>query len=202
MIGQININSIARKIKEFTESSAGKGKISEYIFDKRKSGNGKTASGGYIVTEQDMIRLAETMIRIMKEEISVFSDEIPKSVLDHFESLNYRIPKIDGVHGEYYIIEIFFEDDLSRPSFISVDGGRTGEGIKNIVSLFNTGYKSSAEVIGYWDGHEDLGRLASRTYLEGKYFIQRAVESFNQIYGKKYKVKAKITADEEFYKRR
>lgn len=198
----ININSIMRKVKDYSESDAGKAKMAKVLRDRRVNGDGKLASGDYVITEQDMQRLAEELIKTMREEASMAQYELPQSVLDHFDSLTYTQPEPSG-NGSQYSIDIYFQDDLSRMSLLITSGERkgqrTGENIKNIVSLFDTGYKTSKRVYGTWDGHEDAGTIASRTELEGKYFIEKALDSFNRKYSDKYHLVARVTASPEFY---
>ena len=198
----INIDSIMRKVKDYSESDSGKAKMAKVIRERRMNGNGKLASGDYVITEQDMQRLAEELIKTMREEASMAQYELPQSVLDHFNSLTYTHPKSSS-NGAQYSIDIYFQDDLSRMSLLVTSGSRkgqrTGENIENIVSLFDTGYKTSKRVYGTWDGHEEDGVIASRTELEGKYFIEKALASFNRKYGDTYHLVARVTASPEFY---
>lgn len=200
-MSQINIDSIMRKVKNFSESEKGKEKMAKVIRERRLSGNGKLASGDYITTEQDMQMLAQELINTMKSEAA--SANLPQSVLDHFESLTYTQPEPSGGNVPQYSVDIYFQDDLSRMSLLITSGKRkgerTGEGVRNIVSLFDTGYEASARVYGVWSGHESDGSIASRTELEGKYFIERAIETFNRRYGETYHLEAMISASPEFY---
>lgn len=191
------------KVKSYSESDAGKAKIAELIRKRRETGNGKLATGDYIITLQDMQHMAEELIRTLKDEASSSTNNLPQSVLDHFNSLTYTQPVPYGRESKQYSIDIYFQDNLSRMSLLitsgSKKGQRTGAGIKNIVSLYDTGYQASKQVYGEWNGHEDTGIIASRTELEGKYFIERAIDSFNRKYGASYNLVAKITASPEFY---
>lgn len=202
-MAQINMNSIMDKVKNYVASNDGKSKISKTIKGFRENGQGKLSSGAYIVTLQDMQHMAEELIRTLKEEAAHFDNMLPQSVLNHFDSLTYTAPVPDGVEGRQYKIDIYFQDDLSRLSLKITSGSRkgqrTGDGIANIVSLYDTGYQASNRVYGEWSGHEEAGTIASRRVLEGKYFIERAIESFNLKYGATYNLEAKIAASPEFY---
>lgn len=191
------------KVKAYSESGEGRAKIAKTIKERRENGNGKLASGDYIVTLQDMQRLSEELIRTLKDEAASSINNLPQSVLDHFNSLTYTQPEPAGAEGKQYSIDIYFQDDLSRMSLLITSGNRkgqrTGGGIKNIVSLYDTGYQASKQVYGDWSGHEEAGVIASRTELEGRYFIERAIDSFNRRYSKEYNLDARVTASPEFY---
>ena len=199
----INIDSIMAKVNTYFGSAGGKKKVDHFIKEKRISKNGKLSSGSYVVTLEDMQKLAEDLILILKEEASSSKNNLPKSVLDHFDSLDYTMPEQVGGDDGLYVVDVYFKDDLSRMSLRIAsgprEGQRTGPGIKNIVSLYDTGYRASDYVYGFWYDHEDAGIIQSRKKLEGKYFIERAVETFNRKYSGVYNVEAKITASHDFY---
>lgn len=208
---RINMNSVMKKVDEWSKSDAGKARIAKTLKERRENGNGKLASGDYITTIQDMQNMAEELIRTLKEEASSSRYELPQSVLNHFNSLTYTQPE-PKANGTQYGMDIYFQDDLSRMSLLITSGKRkgqrTGGGIDNIVSLFDTGYRASKQVYGAWDTHggdydnggsNDIMEVASRTKLEGKYFMENAVETFNRKYGQKYRLEARIEASPEFY---
>ena len=65
------------------------------------------------------------------------------------------------------------------------DGDRyTGEGVYDIIGLFDSGYSTAGRVYGVWEGHEGLGRIGSRMSREGLHFLQSACDTFNRMYWK------------------
>lgn len=200
-MAQINMASVMSKVNAWAKSDEGKLRCQEHIDKCRKEGKQKTDGGGIIITEELMCKAAETMISILKQTAQ--AHQLPTSVLDHFNSLEYSQPKVVGTTGNKYQIDIWFADNLSRMSLLVVKGSRagqrTGQGIKNIVSLFDTGYSASSSVFGVWDGHEDDGIIKNLAHRDGKRFMSEAIESFNRVWGKVYDVYAVVSADPEFY---
>lgn len=199
----INIDSIMKKVNAYAKSPEGKTRIGNKIKEYRESGVEKTSGGGIVLTEQRMCRIAENMITILKT--SAGRAKLPQSVLSHFDSLDYTKPIQSGENS--YSIEIRFTDDLSRPSLKIMTGKyrgqRTGEGIENIVSLFDTGYPSDEHSVkpvhGVWDGHDDAGIIRSRTAREELRFMQNSVDEFNRVIGSKYGVTAYLEHEDEYY---
>lgn len=205
-MANIDMNAIMSKVKSFAKSDEGQKRMSRYISDCRESGRSETAAGDTIITEQIMIRAAETLISMLKEAASQF--KLPESVKEHFGSLYYNQPIPWGKQGDSYKVDITFGDDLSRMSLLITSGAnkgkRTGEGIKNIVSLFDTGYDAGKQVYGSWDGHIDVyawnDTIASRTHRDGLNFMQQTLDSFNREWGALYNVVAIVSADDpSFY---
>lgn len=199
----INIDSIMSKVNKYSKTKEGKQKIKECINNYRSQGRRTTAGGGQILTDAIIVQISEELIRIMKETAN--AKQLPESVRKHFDSLVCSQPVYFGKDNSKCKVEVSFTDDLSRFSLMITKGEkagqRTGEGIKNIVSLFDTGYTANKAVYGTWDGHEDLGVIKSKTSREGQGFIKEAVDTFNRQYGGLYNVHASITASPEFYTR-
>lgn len=200
-MAQINMASIMSKVRAYAKTSECKQRTQDYITQCRKDGRSQTDSGATIITEEIMCRAAETMIATLKQTAQ--EHQLPVSAQEHFNSLEYSQPRIVGNQGEAYQVDIWFSDDLSRMSLLIPTGKRagqrTGDGIKNIVSLFDTGYTASQSVFGTWDGHDDAGVIRSRSQLDGKHFMSQAVDSFNRAWGEIYGVHAMIAVDTEFY---
>lgn len=200
-MAQINMSSIMSKVRAYAKTNEGKQRSKDYIAQCRKDGRTQTQSGETIITEDIMCRAAETMISILKQVAQ--EHQLPASVQEHFDSLEYSQPRIVGNQGEAYQIDIWFSDDLSRMSLLiptgSRAGQRTGDGIQNIVSLFDAGYFASHSVFGTWDGHEDAGVIRSLSQRDGKHFMSKAIDSFNRAWGEVYGVRAMIAVDTEFY---
>lgn len=195
-MANINVGSVLKKMKEWEESDAGQAKINREIYKLRREKQGiyRTEGGSNIVTIDAMHRAAQIMIKVLQETAS--AHRLPASVLDHFNSLEYNAPMVAGKQGEWYAVEIYFEDDLSRPSLLIVSGKRagqrTGEGIDDIVSLFNTGYEYTGHIVtGVWDSHPEApAPLVARRSRDGLNFMEEAVSSFNRQYGAMYNVYA------------
>lgn len=195
-MARVNISSIMSRVNEFAKSQRGKDRMMQYLAKCRINGKNKTEAGNKIITEQTMICAAETLISMLKETASQY--RLPESVIAHFASLDYSQPVPYGKESGQYKCDITFADDLSRMSLLITTGKRagrrTGDGIDNIVSLFDTGYDADKRVYGVWDGHGD-NVIASLTHRDGLHFMRDAVDSFNREYGAAYGVYAYIPAD-------
>ena len=200
-MAQINMASIMSKVRAYAKTNECKKRTQDYIAQCRQAGRNTTESGETIITEEIMCRAAETMIATLRQIAQ--EHQLPASVQEHFNSLEYSQPRVVGNQGEVYQVDIWFSDDLSRMSLLIPTGKRagqrTGDGIQNIVSVFDTGYSASHSVFGTWDGHEDAGVIRSRSQLDGKHFMSQAVDSFNRAWSEIYGVRAMIAADTEFY---
>ena len=188
----LNKDSIMSKVRAYAESKDGKKRIADVIDKFQKEGGlgSVTGAGSYIVTYDTMKWLADKLIDILKEEASSSLPQTAASVIDHFDSLTHG--EIRDLGGGEHIVDIYFADDLSRLSLlVKTSNGtyRTGDGVENIVSLFDTGYKAKKTVGGFWEGH---GYTRSVQEREGTFFIERAIERFNDEYGKKYNLRAYI----------
>lgn len=202
----INMSSIMKKVKDYSESEEGRKRMKQYIEDCRRDGRAQTATGDIIITEDIMIRAAEALIRVLQETAT--AKGLPDSIIKHFHSLYYNQPVLYGKENNQYKVDIQFGDDLSRMSLKITSGSRkgehTGEGIDNIVSLFNTGYDAEKQVYGEWEGHIDPytreNTIASLTHRDGLHFMEEAINSFNREYGELYHVFAYISSeDPRFY---
>lgn len=185
----ININSIMEKVKTFSESSEGKRQMKERIQEYKKSGKSGTAAGGVLATDKDMQAAAQELIQLLQNEAR--NADLPPSVMMHFSALNCSTPQKmpDGSS----IVYVRFGGDLYRDSLEDGDGGYTGEGIDNIIALFNNGYHASRSVYGIWRSHstptEDLW-IPSKKDREGLFFVQKAIDAFNNSYGATHHVTA------------
>lgn len=189
----VNMSSIYNKIKAFSETDIGKEKMRDAIREKRKSGDGKTAFGSEILTTKRMAELAEELITVIRNTAASY--DLAPSVMEHFDSLRYIVQD----HGDdTFECDIYFADDLSRDS-LETDYN-PGDGIDNIIALFNNGYVASAPKYGWWNGHsptgESLGHSLtgdeSYAYVKGKqarpslHFMQRSIDEFYSKYKNKY----------------
>lgn len=191
----VNMDSIGRKIKAYAKSEAGKEKIKEAMEKLSRSNKTHTALGYEILNRNKMIELTEELISVIKKTAASY--DLPLSVMKHFDSLNYIIQ--DDGNGAVESL-IYFADDLSRNS---LDNDLyTGDGIDNIVALFNNGYVASSETYGWWEGHKPTngGIIATdyAVYVKSKigrpslHFMQRAIEDFASAYKGRYPISVEL----------
>lgn len=191
-MANINISSIMNKVSKHATSKDGKGRASDVLKKYRKEGRVKTEGGFEILTKARMVELADELISTLKTTAASY-DLVP-SVMKHFNSLDYMFQDLGGDKFECYI---YFKDDLSRGS-LKTDYNQ-GEGINNIIALFNNGYVASAPKYGRWNGHTPLGKSGYRSgegstdaYIQGTQarvslrFMQSAIENFYSKYAKRY----------------
>ena len=146
----------------------------------RKNGVGQTQGGSKLLTAAEAEWLASQFIAILRSKAS----GLPESVAAHFASLDHGGAS-EFAEG-FFTVPIYFGDDLSRPSLFDVfTDAPTGEGIDNIVALFNNGANASGRVFGFWDGH-DLGPVWSVPTRPALGFMQAAKSDFEGAYGGAY----------------
>lgn len=187
----INTKAIEKKIQSFINSSKGASLMSKNI-DKNKG-----SLGGYM---GHIYSISNAFIEILKDTASSYN--MPSSVMRHFNSLKIGdIQKVPSIKKSELciMVDIFFDDDLERESLLKPKGGRTGEGIDNIIALFDTGYTASRSVFGIWDGHGSKA-IRSLTHRDGYGFIKQAIDTFNYEYGDSHDVTAFIPTTSDFYK--
>lgn len=214
----INMGSIMGKVRSFSASSGGQTRMRACIENYEKEGRTTTAAGDKLLTEDMMWEAAAKMITVLRSTASEY--DLPESVMKHFDSLDcakpYRMP--DGT----MVVNIYFGDKfdggLHRDSLEDGSdyyggqfGGYTGEGINNIIALFNNGAHAKNFTYGWWNNHRPTGEASyrsggftandawvqSRKDREPLHFIQQAVMDFNGNYGYEYGVTA--VAGEEYH---
>lgn len=195
-MANINLSQINNKVVAYSKSADGKRKFKSYkdevLNGLRPSKRGRR--GAALLSEDDMVLVAYKMIDVLHDTAGDYP--LPMNVLDHFESLDCTNPKpMGGRDGDDYIIYVHFTDDLSRPSLVGKDGTPTGEGIENIVALFDTGYQARWTVHGIWEDH-DTDIIESLQSREPLGFMQAAIDDFNNNYGSDYGVWATLNTDE------
>lgn len=198
----INEASISKKLKQWSLTKPGKQRMSDAIRTMKKQGKRKTAGGSEILTIPMMQALAQELIHTLKTTAASYN--LAPSVMKHFDSLDYAIE--DSGSGDYECY-IYFTDDLSRNSLETDDS--QGEGINNIVALFNNGYVASAPKYGWWNGHSPTGESVYRSgqnnnsaYVRSTqarpslHFMQAAIEDFYKKYKSKYKMSVLLNGSE------
>ncbi len=195
----INMSSIMSKVGAYSRSVSGKLRMKERIGEYASSGVEKTAGGSKIMTEDDMYQAAYKMMDVLK--LTAKDADLPVSVMQHILTMDCTKPtKMSDGHMEIWI---YFGGDKHRESLEDGDGGHTGEGIDNIVALFNNGAHASNYVYGWWNHHDPKGEALTRSLSkddfawvrskkdrEALHFIQQAVQDFNGNYGADFNVTA------------
>lgn len=171
--------------------------------DKKKLIRDDGLGDKFVATQDEMYEAAEALIGILKSIAQ--EKKLPRSVADHFSTLDYTTPE-KVKHGDdiYYSVGIYFGGNLSRFSLKIASGDRkgerTGDGIKNIVSLFDTGYKADTSVYGIWEGHSNGDVIMSKSERVGLHFMQEAADRFNSLYSQKYGASAFVGEDTDYYR--
>jgi hypothetical protein len=193
--------SIMKKVNGFAASPAGQAKIQHYMEGQLANGKRTTASGAKIISQDRMMAAADEFIRIMGKTWMSYS--LPTSVEKHISEMTVGSARMTVSGME---LPLFFVGDLHRDSLLAATdyesysgewGAYTGDGIDNIVALFNNGYHASAHVYGWWESHADGAFtksrwIRSRKDREALHFIQQAADDFNANYGSKYNVTVSI----------
>lgn len=160
---------------------------------RRKDGRGGADIGMEIITEAQMLNAAKILKRLL---YSVAAESgIPGSVLAHVAEVEHSGISYSSDYTSA-TISLSFVGDLSRPSLVRRDGS-SGDGVDDIVMLFNNGYEASSRVFGYYSGWGALKRdpsegksgdmmIASRISRPALNFLESAIEQFNSIYGPTY----------------
>lgn len=166
-----------------------------------RSGKTLTGCGDEIATLEVMERLVKELIQTLRlTALSIDDEYLPDSVKKHFDSLQYVVTENDGV----WEFSIYFSDDLSRDSLYT--DYNQGDGIDNIVALFNNGYVASSYKYGWWDNHKPTGEwslytsgynaqdayIRSRQARPSLHFMQRAIHDFMSLYGCRYNIAVEL----------
>lgn len=188
----INMSSIMKKVRRYATSKDGKKRMSDVLEKYRKEGRDRTEGGSEVLTKTRMAELATELISILKTTAASY--DLAASVMRHFDTLDYIFQDLGDGKFECFI---YFNDDLSRDS-LETDYNQ-GEGINNIIALFNNGYVASAPKYGWWNGHTPTGESGYRSglnstsaYVKGTQarpslrFMQTAIEDFYSKYAKQY----------------
>lgn len=197
----INMGSIMSKVSSYTKSAEGKSRMKEYIGQCRSQGRSETFAGSTIITEEEMVNASRKMIQLIQE--AGRAAELPESVMSHLQDL--EVSPVTHRKDGSAVMYIYFSGDLYRESLEDGDNGYTGDGINNIVALFNNGAHASNFAYGWWNGHNPTGAslaraggdlkpgyawVRSRKDREALHFIQDAVASFNETWGTLYNATA------------
>lgn len=177
-------------VNAWAESETGKRVMSNYI--KGCAAKGATTRSGASVVDLDMMRRDAA---ILANEIvkTAASYDLAPSVMHDISSIACSEPY--QTNDGNFRIDLWFSADLSRESLYY-----DGEGVTNIIALFNNGYLASNRVYGYWDGHKYTGSenvlrtmpgdnsayVPSRIVRLPLRFMQSAVNNYNTTIGKRH----------------
>lgn len=182
----ISASALMGKVNAYSQTPAGKKKMSDKIAayrngsDQHVSSTGKTYGGGAIMTVDQMIDAAKDFIAILKR--SAASANLPSSVMEHVESFMFTTPFIlpDGSAS----IEIYLSEAPGRASLFPEKYGS----VDNIVAIFNNGYTAKDKVYGTWHGKY----VSSLDKRQGTFFMQKAVDEFMSKYSAEYDVSVNL----------
>lgn len=200
-MAEINWSKIEKKVSAFSKTPTGKKMMSDKIKEYQKTGQ-KSANGGEVLTRQRISELAGELITTLK--MTAASYDLAPSVIAHFGSLDYYVQENDDGSCDCFI---YFTDDLSRES-LETDYNQ-GDGIHNIIALFNNGYVASAPKYGWWNGHSPKGEAISRgltgdesfAFVKGTqarpslHFMQQAIQDFANKYKGTYPLSVMLNED-------
>lgn len=173
-----NMDSIRKKLEDWERSEKGQKKIRGTIDRYIRTNKSKTDAGSHVVTIAEMKTAAGNLVELIKSHAR--SCSLPESVMAHFDSLSVGKP-VRAEDGSY-TVEINFTDDLSRESLQPDKYG----GVDNIIAIFNNGYpadRSRSEAISHVHGWWHNRETQALEYRPGLYFLQDAVNDFNENYG-------------------
>lgn len=196
----MDMNAILAQAKAWAETQKGKRTMKGIIEEAVETGK-PLASGEKVYGRREMREMANALCEMIRRRL-------PDSIADVGNKLTTSQP-VKHKDGTYEVVLHFASDALHRDSLRTDDGGRTGDGIDNIVALFNNGVDASGYTYGWWDGHSPTGKIAwmhssadddyawvrSAKHREALLFMQDAQEEFNRIYGDKYGVTVQLGSD-------
>lgn len=184
-MGNVNLGSISGKIKKYCDTTPGKAKVKSQLTD-RRGVNLVKYDGRMIPANEFAYMIAEDFY---DELVDLGWEALPlpsqQSVRDNIANTTVtETPSCIGEYGDMYFWSVGLtiggtdKKFLYRNSFRRSPEGtaRTGDGVDNIVALFNNGVNASARVYGYWDGHGE-GKYASAQTRPSLEFIQEAARN-------------------------
>lgn len=175
----IRWSSINKKIKEFVNSDSFKKAVydqySLIITGKVKTANGESRS---TFEAADKFILCLTTLA----EYDLHTGMIGPTAAEALEKWDFS--KSVKAVGDHFQIEINYNDDPFRKSVQPEMYG----GVRNIVTLLNSGYSARRPTYGMWETPDGPRHIATRDYFEGTHFIERAIDMFMDKYADQYGV--------------
>lgn len=178
----LNASDLMSILNDYSKTADGKKKIDAKIksyqngSDPKVSASGKTYGGGIIMTKKQMVNAAKDLLAMLR--VAGAKEGLPDSVMEHIESFDYTLPCVTADGS--FVIQIYMTDDPKRESLYQ----KKYDGVDNIVAVINNGYTASDVVYGKWHGK----KAVSLDKRQGVFFMQKAIDSFNEKYGEKYNI--------------
>lgn len=173
-----NWDSIQKKLEDWERSEKAQKKIQSTIDRYIRTNKSRTDAGGHVITKAEIKNAATKLVTLIKSYARGYN--LPASVMAHFDSLT--VTAATRSDDGSYTVEINFTDDLSRESLQPDKYG----GVDNIIAIFNNGYpadRSRSAAISYVHGWWHSRETQALEYRPGLYFLQDAVNDFNENYG-------------------
>ena len=186
----INFASISKKVEEYCASERGREKLNKQLTDSKGANlikyNGRMISAtdfAYMIAEDfydELVSLAYEALQLSTQQ----------SVRDNIANTTVtEIPSCTGEYGGTYYWSVGITIGGTSKRFLYRDSFRerpnssvrTGDGIDNIVALFNNGVGADGAVHGYWDNHGD-DMYWSRMIRPSLGFIQEAARNVVEMY--------------------
>lgn len=192
---------LSKKVDNLLKSKPLKAKLTKFIDSQKKKYQSRGGSTNYPFVVADTAMLTEIADEFIDTVTYHMDTEIigdAESVKKHARSLKAG-PPVYHPNGTF-TIEVYFTDDLSRPSLTVKNSGNgekqyTGEGIKNIVALLNNGTDPGrpCKVFGIWESHDlEVWSIRYRLPLN---FLQNALDDFNSNRWEDVEVYAEMKVD-------
>lgn len=177
---KINMNSIMKKVEDWSKTAEGKRRMQKVIDDSLDAGSLTTPSGAEIIP----MRRIEEMVSNLLDALYLVAQsyDVPPSVLEHIAQLQKLKPKVIQRKA---VVDVYFGGNLHRDSLMPERYG----GVNNIVALLNNGYPENENIGKVWGTWHSM-RIHGLTERTGLHFIQEAVDGFNREYGTQYNVTA------------
>ncbi len=172
MISKSALNS---KLRAWMKTPAGQSRTKSYI-DGLRQRDGVTAGGHRVVGLATMCKLADELVRMVKE--SAKASGAADAIMDEINSLQYVYTDLGD--GQYYF-EFRFVSDTHRDSMMPK---LYPNGIDNIIALFNAGYVAENPRWANVSGPPHM-----RPSLM---FMQDAITKFTNKYGGKYNLQVEL----------
>ena len=186
-MAEYDADAIVGKIKAWMDTPKGQKRMQSTLNNYITKNRTKTEAGSEVVTLKRMQELANKLVLHVRN--SARASGLPPSVIAHFDSL--RRGHITKIGDGTYQVELAFTDDLSRPSLQP----SKYRGVDNIIAIFNSGYPANrsrseaiSHVYGWWNGKY----TQALPYRPGLYFMQTAINDFNEVLGARYDVFATL----------
>ena len=201
----INEQSILSKTHAFIKSQRGQRRIKTVLKQAMQNG-GVLPSGRKVIDEIDIALAVTEFLSLLRAYAADLPDSVYKPIVEAYDGTPVYTPR--GCE-----VPIYFAGDMSRESLEDGEYGRTGEGVDNIVAVFNNGAHARATAYGWWTSESvrtpyslksaggDSVWVPSKKDRAPMQFIQRAVNDFNSGWGKDNGVHISAADIAEIYQR-